>query len=48
MKTEKKKEFAKLTNEERKFIEKYRKLSEEKKREFLQLINNKSCKNESN
>lgn len=42
MKKSENKDLAKLTKEERKFIEIYRKLSEEEKREVLQIINDKS------
>lgn len=38
MKTSEKKEFAQLTNEECKFIENYRKLSEEEKMKIIKLI----------
>lgn len=41
MKTEKKIELAKLTSEERKFIEKYRKMSEKEKKEILKMIEEK-------
>lgn len=41
MKTSKNKELAKLTIEERKFIEKYRKMSEEEKKEVLKMIEEK-------
>ncbi len=45
MKTSKNKELAKLTIEERKFIEKYRKLSEEEKKEVLKRIEDKRQSN---
>lgn len=45
MKTSKNKELAKLTIEERKFIEKYRKMSEEKKKEVLKMIEEKRQSN---
>lgn len=45
MKTSKNKELAKLTIEERKFIEKYRKMSEEEKKEVLKRIEEKRQSN---
>ena len=45
LKTSKNKELAKLTIEERKFIEKYRKMSEEKKKEVLKMIEEKRQSN---
>ena len=47
MKTSKNKELAKLTIEERKFIEKYRKMSEEEKKEVLKKIEEKRQLNHS-
>lgn len=47
MKKSENKKNAELTNEECRFIEFYRKLSEEEKRDLLQIINNKSSQKES-